>query len=177
MPGGKLGVGPSRRRRAIAGRAWSVCPANHRAVALEQPRPAELDRSPQRATPPRQVGIVRDHDLAGVQGGGRELEHLEGAGDVRGPLPERRRRQHVKRSAPDCARDVAPGSRGDEQTRQRHQGPGYGQRHRAAVEDHVDVAGHAREVVAQTVARELERMEHALDIVAVRFIVTGAERR
>ena len=88
--GPRAGGGRSPDGRGRSGRRTSA------RDALEQPRPAQLERRPRRRHPPRQVAVVLDDHPAGVQRGGAQRQHLPRAGDVRGAGLERRRGEDVQ---------------------------------------------------------------------------------
>ena len=121
-PGGKLGRPPSRRRRAIAGRACSVWPAEPARRSLQQPRPAH--RAPvadqaHRPWPGRRLfsAITR----RAYRHAARAVEHLARPGDVRGPGAQRRRGEDVQLVGARPAGDVAPCRRRRQQPRERQQ--------------------------------------------------------
>ena len=99
---------PSRRRRAIAGRACAVWPENHCAV------PATSHAQRAARTVERgdhgggSAGLHSRHRELHVERGGREREHLARALDVRRPLAEQpRRRARAARRGPPSRRGSA----------------------------------------------------------------------
>ena len=122
-PGGKRRPPPlSRRRRAMAGRACSVWPANQRAPPSSSQAQRSSRREPDRAEDALQLPVVLHDHPPGIQGRGAQREHLARAGHVGGAAAQHGWREHVHLVAARPAGHVAASGRCGTQPDQRQAG-------------------------------------------------------
>ena len=144
--------------------------------ALDQPRPARPAREPRGRQRRRQRRMARRDVATREQRRRREHQHLQRALDVRGPVREHPRREHVQLARPGPADDVAARRGRRQPARERHPRLGGVELGGRGVQDDLELAGPGVEALLEPRPRELELREHALGVLGVALVVARDER-